>query len=314
MSSSRQRWTLAGLFLGVGLVGWLGAMGTTRIASGYLALPKGARVSSVSASEPTADGPGDSTEPGGRTPRAPRRESKNRYVDAITKRSLFDSSKIGQVADTATVTGDERRSDLKVVLMATIVAVPAEYSSALITEDRDAGAQGFGIGDKILGEAEILEIQPRKVIVRRSDGTVEYIEMGGELDDARSGRPGRLGAKEESTEETGITGGNGKYVVEQEVLDKILENPEQLYSQVRVVPHKDSNGEIDGYRMSGIRRNSLFYQLGVKNGDIVHAVNGKPLTSTGSAMDAYNSLQSAKNFSFEITRRNQKQTFEYEVR
>ena len=66
--------------------------------------------------------------------------------------------------------------------------------------------------------------------------------------------------------------------------------------------------------MTGIRRKSIFYKLGIKNGDVVHSVNGKPLTSMSSAMDAYNSLQSAKDFSFEVTRRKQKRTFEYDVR
>ena len=97
-------------------------------------------------------------------------------------------------------------------------------------------------------------------------------------------------------------------------LEKLMENPEQLYSQIRVVPHKDSNGEVDGYRLSGIRRRSFFYQLGVKNGDIVHSVNGKPLTSASAGMEAYNTLADARDFSFELTRRNERQTFEYEVR
>ncbi|MFT5681903.1 MAG: type II secretion system protein C, partial [Myxococcota bacterium] len=108
--------------------------------------------------------------------------------------------------------------------------------------------------------------------------------------------------------------GDNKYTVEQEVIDQIMENPEKLYSQIRVVPHKDSSGEIDGYRVSGVRRKSFFYKLGVKNGDIVHMVNSKPLTSMSSAMDAYNSLADAKSFNFEITRRNQRQTFDYEIR
>ena len=118
-----------------------------------------------------------------------------------------------------------------------------------------------------------------------------------------------------SKDDSGIekTGAN-QYTVDQSVLDEILENPEKLYTQVRVTPHKDSNGEIDGYRMTGIRRNSIFYKLGIKNGDVVHNVNGKPLTSMSNAMDAYNSLGNARNFSFDITRRKSKRTFEYEVR
>ena len=115
--------------------------------------------------------------------------------------------------------------------------------------------------------------------------------------------------------EDGISkSGNNKYVVDQEVLDELLKNPEKLYSQIRAVPHKDSDGNVDGYRLSGIRRKSIFYKLGVKNGDIVHGVNGKELNSMSGAMDAFNSLQNARDFSFDITRRRKKQTMEYEVR
>ena len=103
-------------------------------------------------------------------------------------------------------------------------------------------------------------------------------------------------------------------MVDQSVLDEILANPEKLYTQVRVTPHKDQDGNIDGYRMTGIRRKSLFYKLGIKNGDIVHSVNGQALNSLSAAMDAYNSLGNSRDFNFDVTRRKNKQTFEYEVR
>jgi type II secretion system protein C len=150
------------------------------------------------------------------------------------------------------------------------------------------------------------------VVIRRSDGSMEYIAMeegqSYKKEESSSSRDG--GDEENGIEKTG----DNKYTVEQEVIDQIMENPEKLYSQIRVVPHKDKNGDIDGYRVSGVRRKSFFYKLGVKNGDIVHSVNSKPLTSMSSAMDAYNSLAESKSFTFDITRRNQQQTFNYEIR
>ena len=92
-----------------------------------------------------------------------------------------------------------------------------------------------------------------------------------------------------------------------------LSNPEKLYTQIRATEHK-TDGEVDGYRVSGIRRKSVFYKLGVKNGDIIHNVNGMPLTNLNGAMEAYQSLQSSRDFSFEITRRKKKRKMEYEVR
>ncbi|MCO4747868.1 MAG: hypothetical protein KC912_23935, partial [Proteobacteria bacterium] len=74
------------------------------------------------------------------------------------------------------------------------------------------------------------------------------------------------------------------------------------------------DGQIDGYRLSGIRRNSLGEKLGIRNGDIIHAANGQALTSMQGAMSAYTTLQSESSFNFEVTRRGQKMTLQYQVR
>ena len=81
----------------------------------------------------------------------------------------------------------------------------------------------------------------------------------------------------------------------------------------RAIPHRGPDGQIDGYRLSGIRRNSLGEKLGIRNGDIVHAVNGQALTSMQGAMSAYTSLQNESSFSFEVTRRGQKMKLDYSV-
>jgi type II secretion system protein C len=312
MSTSNQRWTIVGLFLGTTLVGWLSAMGLSRVASGYLSLPDDAAITEIDGGTIVATGDDSSSDDSRSRRNTPRRTSKQTYIDAIVARNIFDSSKVGEISAPAAPTGDERKSDLKVVLLATVVAEPAEFSSALIAEEKGSGAVGYGLNDDILGEGTIAGIEPRRVVIRRSDGSMEYIAMeegqSYKKEESSSSRDG--GDEENGIEKTG----DNKYTVEQEVIDQIMENPEKLYSQIRVVPHKDKNGDIDGYRVSGVRRKSFFYKLGVKNGDIVHSVNSKPLTSMSSAMDAYNSLAESKSFTFDITRRNQQQTFNYEIR
>lgn len=307
MNTSNKRWTIVGIFLGTTLMGWISAMGLSRVATGFLTLPEDAELTMVedggvaAVSEDQEDGP-RSRRPG------KRRVSKQAYIDSIVGRNIFDSTKTGATASAEAFTGDERKSDLKVVLLATIVAEPAEFSSALIAEEKGSGAMGYGINDDLLGEGTIAGIEPRRVLIRRTDGSMEYIAMEDGQDFKKEER-GSGGPAESGDEESGIEKtGENKYTVDQEVIDQILENPEKLYSQIRVVPHKDANGEIDGYRVSGVRRKSFFYQLGVKNGDIVHSVNDHPLTSVDGAMEAYSELSAASGFSFAITRRGQPMT------
>ena len=319
MAPAPSKWTIAGVLTGAAMLSWLSALAVTRIASGMLALPDGAEIADVafvpSAAADDDDGPSTSAVTAIR-----RGRSATSFVPPIVKRSLFDSSKVDAVIKASTaVVGDEDGvpSDLKVVLLATLVAEPAEFSSALIAEQKgEDGALGYGIGDNLLGEGEIVRIEPRRVYVKRMNGSVEYISMeDGQAYEKDKRKGGRKSAKGKGDEDEGITkDGPNKFIVDQELIDKVMENPEQLYSQIRATPHKGDGGANDGYRLSGIRRRSLFYKLGIKNGDIVHSVNGTTLDSMSSAMGAYNSLQNDKNFTFEVTRRNKRQTFEYEVR
>ncbi len=320
MASAPTKWTIAGVLIGASVLSWLSAIAVSRMANGVLALPEDAEIADI-AMVPVEVAEADEATAAIPTTETRRARSAASYIKPIIKRSLFDSSLVDAVVTAAAASGegggDGVPSDLKVVLLATLVADPPEFSSALIAEQKGAdGALGYGIGDNLLGEGEIVRIEPRKVYVKRLNGSIEYISMEDgqcyEKDKRKGGRKSSKKGKDE--EEDGITKeGPNKFIVDQELIDKVMENPEQLYSQIRATPHKDGS-TVDGYRLSGIRRRSLFYKLGIKNGDIVHSVNGTTLDSMSSAMGAYNSLQNDKNFTFEVTRRNKRQTFEYEVR
>jgi type II secretion system protein C len=296
------------------VAGWASAFVLAKTAPSFLAVPDGEELAVLDTMPSVGGDDGPASSPG-RSPATSRKRSQRTYVDNIVPRSIFDSTKVGITAKAAPADGSERKSDLKVVLLATLVAEPAEYSSALIAEEQGSdGALGYGIGDAILGEGKIESITPRKVYIRRNDNSLEFIELeGGGYEKTGKKKKGKRGKK--ADDDSGVTKeGPNKFVIEQAVVDEILKNPEQLYKQVRAVPHKGADGQVDGYRLSGIRRRSFFYKLGVKNGDIIHSVNGKALDSMGNAMAAYESLQNDKNFTFEVTRRNNKQTFQYEIR
>ena len=49
------------------------------------------------------------------------------------------------------------------------------------------------------------------------------------------------------------------------------------YQLGRAVPHRGPDGELDGVRLSGIRREGPGDALGLKNGDVVHTLDGVPV-------------------------------------
>ena len=305
-----SKWAATGAIIGA--VALAVAFGAGQGLGILLRLPEGAELSRADVAEPDAAAGRRS-----RSRDSSRALSKNSYLDPILRRNIFDSSAVGTTASAEVDTGiDGRRTSLDVTLLATVVAQPDSYSSALISsgDKREASVQGYGIGDDLLGEATIVRIEQKKVVIRRSDGTIEYIDMGGEGSKTTTSSQ-RSSKGSDDDEDGGITKtGDYSWDVDQSVIASAMGNIDSLISQVRATPHKGPDGEIDGFRLSAIRRGSLLQKLGIKNGDVIHGVNGTPLNSATGAMGAFQAMQSESSFNFDVTRRNQKNTFEYTIR
>ena len=313
---TRRTLAAAGVIAAVSmLLAWGAALQVERL----LALPDGADLAEVERLESAGDG-GERLTAIRNVARA-RSRAADYYANPIIRRNIFDPDAVrGEV-----VTDDEgERSNLPFRVLATVVSDPSQFSTAIIGNERGDSplvytlieCPGSAISTKarpcsrLTDDAVIVGIEWRKVRIERDDGSIEYLDIGAE--DAE--RP-RASARESEEPVSGIEeAGSDHYTVERSVIDNALDDLDALANQVRVRPHRDSDGEVDGFRLSGIRRGSMLEQLGIKNGDIIHEVNGYPLNSNSGAMTAFQSLQSESNFTFDITRRNRRKNMTYDVR
>lgn len=103
----------------------------------------------------------------------------------------------------------------------------------------------------------------------------------------------------------------GRYTVDHERM-KELAPREDWAKAARVIPHRGADGEVDGYRISAIRRTSVVAALGLKNGDVVHALNGIALVDIESAMQAYELLDDGERLEASISRRGEPMTLVWE--
>ena len=103
---------------------------------------------------------------------------------------------------------------------------------------------------------------------------------------------------------TEITHGIGPLKAELAVLATRNRDPALLAKQARIVP-KQKDDEVLGYKLYGIRRGSLPKLLGLKNGDMITAVNGEELKGMDKAMALYTKLRRASNLSVSIERKGQ---------
>jgi general secretion pathway protein C len=87
-----------------------------------------------------------------------------------------------------------------------------------------------------------------------------------------------------------------EFVVERSALETIMENPMSFAGSLRTRPTDK------GVRLSGIRSDSLFNMLGLKNGDVLKSVNGFALNDPEKALSALSKLRTASKLKFDIER------------
>lgn len=293
-----KKWLLTGMYLSSIFIGWALAFGGTQYVYRLLILEELDSLESPEVTQTSVAAPTNR--------RAP---SKSSYTSTISRRNIFDSTQAQKPVEKQQSEKEENMtiSDIDAQLMGTIVMKPAISSLAMIQLNSNKTITPYGVGDQLL-DAKIEVIEPEYVWIRRNN-QLEVLRLFGEKQATGTSKP-----KKENKDDSGVSkSGKDKYTVDQEVFDELLQNPEKLYTQIRATEHK-KDGEVDGYRVSGIRRKSIFYKLGIKNGDVIHNVNGMSLTNLNEAMKAFESLQSSRDFNFDITRRRKKRTMEYEVR
>lgn len=119
---------------------------------------------------------------------------------------------------------------------------------------------------------------------------------------------------DQSMEFNGITQtAPDKYIVNADFWHETFQQPETIVTSIRAIPYSNDDNITEGFRLMGIRKTSLFSHLGLKNGDIIHFVNGSPLRNAEEAMVVWQTLQSAKVIYIEITRNKTKRVIEYKI-
>jgi general secretion pathway protein C len=216
-------------------------------------------------------------------------------------------------------TCDPVKSGLRLQLLATMVANPAIYSSALISDLEKQESTRFTIGDKIRDQYEVHDIirEPQRVIIVNDEThRLEYIDgtpgTGQTLADTPklpvSPVPGPGGAEQEGIKKLS----ENKYEISRAKLDATLADMNSLATQARIVP-SFKNGQADGFKLFSIQPGSVYSAIGVENGDVIERINGFDINSPEKALEAYSRLKDSANFDIQVERRGQPVTMSYTI-
>ncbi|MGH8336787.1 MAG: type II secretion system protein GspC, partial [Gammaproteobacteria bacterium] len=103
-----------------------------------------------------------------------------------------------------------------------------------------------------------------------------------------------------------------QYQIDKSEVDSALDNMNQLFTQIRAVPHFEG-GKSVGFRLFAIRQNSLFDQIGLKNGDVIQSVNGADLSDPAKALALFQQLRNEQSITMNVLRNKANVTVGYQI-
>ena len=107
--------------------------------------------------------------------------------------------------------------------------------------------------------------------------------------------------------------GDNEWSISRDEISKQFEQLHQLLGKARLIPHfRDDHAA--GFMITRLSTKSFLEQIGLRNGDVLTAINGQKLNTLEDALNAYQSLQSESLLQLDIERNWRKETFSYEIR
>jgi hypothetical protein len=85
----------------------------------------------------------------------------------------------------------------------------------------------------------------------------------------------------------------GVCIIKRSVFDTLAGDPSSLPKQARIVP-ATKDGVTLGFKLYGVRPGSVPKLIGIKNGDLITAINGKPMRSIDDMLALTTTLRKAK--------------------
>ena len=189
-------------------------------------------------------------------------------------------------------------------------------------------AQGGGkeevywLGDRIAG-AEIVGIGARQVVLLRDNIretlTLEEAKLRKDAGNGRRQAARVAGAPRPREQAQGGASNWGvarlserQRVVARATLDQHLGSLPSLLRQAKAVPYI-SNGEPAGFRVVGIDKGSVFEELGLRQEDVIVAVNGVSVRNIQEALAAYNSFRSAEAVRLDLLRGGREVSLDFSI-
>jgi len=127
-----------------------------------------------------------------------------------------------------------------------------------------------------------------------------------------SSRPASVPTPSKKKVEGDVVDAGDHKIVDKSLVDHYAKNMDDLEKNIGIAEIKKGNN-LEAFKISFIRKGSLFEKLGVKRGDVIKAINGQTIDSYEAAFSVYKNISNINNLTLVIERDKEEMELEYEV-
>lgn len=209
-------------------------------------------------------------------------------------------------------------AEIGISIMGAIVSKKALKSVVLIKEKSTSKIKALKVNDKILELYSILGIEKNYIVVAKGQEKIQVYKdkfakaVISKFQDPKPNMKTRVFT--EDGFERGYENNNSiKVKMTESYRNKLIKNDlQKILMQATALPFY-KHGEIIGFQISQIEKNSIFEKGGFKNNDIIKSVNGVDLNSIPEAIKLLQSLKGTSSITLKIDRNNVERTMSISV-
>lgn len=162
-----------------------------------------------------------------------------------------------------------------------------------IIVDAEGNEGVYRAGDLVPGDAELVTIEPRRIVLERN-GAREALELPGSGSSTSTSNVART--RDDARDRGGLASGIGIGSLASMTSGYRL-NPEELARRITILPVAGG-----GFRVRAGRDAAIFSQLGFHVNDVVLAINGKPVNNQGDVRAVFESFRPGEPLAITVRR------------
>ena len=228
---------------------------------------------------------------------------------AIARRNLFNTQAGVEIPTKAINVDELKETDLKLKLWGTVTG-RGRQAYAVIEDTKTRKQNLYRAGDTI--QNATVKLILRQKVVLNVDDRDEILGMEEIGATSERGESRAVARSDSSPPKLPVSSYPRQLTLQSDQIESALENLDQLMDQAQIRPHIEE-GKPSGISITGIKPNTVFRKMRLRNGDIITGVNGTPIETVEDAMKIFSDVKSASELQVEIKRRGQKRVLNYKV-